>query len=224
MKPPYMPTERDTSFKFGGIAFIVCGAFFLAYYLLEYVAGPPPPTGAEILLWVRANRLPLSLMSEVLFFACVSLVPAVPALYASLAERPEKALVVTGCGILAVVIPIIGVLLVVHGRLVYPVFGLLVRDPAVAEFAVALFFGGMHAIDLLLAGATFALSLAMRRSAFGVRVAALGFAATAGNIAGSYPFLIGPAVLVACRFLWVAWLVVVGAKLLGLQKGRTVDG
>jgi hypothetical protein len=219
-----LSTDRSTPFRLGGVAFIVCGAFFFTYYLLEYVAGPPPPTGAEVLLWIRDNRLPLSLMSEVLFFACISLVPAVPALYASLADRPEKALCVTGCGILAVVIPIIGVLLVVHGRLVYPVFGLLVRDPAVAEFAVALFFGGMHAIDLLLAGATLALSLAMRRSAFGVRVAGLGFATTAGNIAASYPFLIGPTVLLACRFLWVAWLVVVGAKLLRLQKGRMADG
>jgi len=213
-----MPTDRDTSFKFGGIAFIVGGALFLTHDLLELTAGSPPPTGTEILLWVTTNRLTLSVINEVLFFACIALVPAVAALYRSLADSPAKALVATGCGILAVVVPIIGVLLIIHGRLVYPVFGLRIRDPAVAEFAVAVFFGGIHAVDLLLAGATLVLSLAMRRSAFGTRTVALGFATTAGNIVASYPYLIGPIVLVACRLLFVAWLVVIGVKLLSVRE------
>jgi hypothetical protein len=208
-----MPTDRDRLFRFGGVAFIVGGALFLSYDLLEFIAGPPPPNGAGILQWITANKLTISLISEVLFFASISLVPAVSALYVSLADRPQKALVVMGCGILAVVVPIIGVLLIVHGRLVYPVFGLQIRDPAIAEFAIALFFGGIHAVDLLLAGAIFVLSLAMRGSVFGTRTAALGFATAVGSIVGSYPHLIGPAALVVCRLSFVAWLVVVGVKL-----------
>src|SRR5262249_34823076 len=146
-----------------------CGALFLAYDVLEFIAGPPPSTGEEILAWVAANRLTLSLISEVLFFASVCLLPAVAALYRNLAPRRDETLIVIGCGILWLVVPIISVLLIIHGRLVYPIFGLRIRDPMVAELAVALFFGGLHAVDLLLAGATLTLSLAMRQSAFGKR-------------------------------------------------------
>ena len=45
-------------------------------------------------------------------------VPAVIALYHSLASV-DKVKAATGCGMFAVVIPVIAVLLIVHGRLVY---------------------------------------------------------------------------------------------------------
>jgi hypothetical protein len=100
--------------------------------------------------------------SEVLFFAAMFLVPAVIALYYSLAAT-DRIKAMLGCGIIAVVIPIIDVLLIVHGRLIYPVFGIRVNTPAIAEFVVAVYYGGLHAIGLLLGIATIVLSLAMKR-------------------------------------------------------------
>ena len=207
-----MSTDRTGLFRCGGAALIVSGVLFLAQYLLEVRAGPPPSTGAEIIMWVQANRLALSLVSEVLFFASMSLVPAVIALYLVLA-RVEQTLAAIGCGLVAVVVPVLAVLLIVQGRLVYPVYGLHIGDPAVAEFVVALFYGGLHAVGLLMAGATFALSLAMRRAAFGGSAAALGFATAVGDIVGAYPYLINPMVLFACQLLFTAWFIVVGWKL-----------
>ncbi|MGH7410211.1 MAG: hypothetical protein ACREJ6_03995 [Candidatus Methylomirabilis sp.] len=65
---------------------MISGALFFTRYVLDVMAGPPPSTGAEIIVWVEANRLVLSFVSEVLFFASMSLVPAVIALYLTLAS------------------------------------------------------------------------------------------------------------------------------------------
>jgi len=208
-----MPSERTELAKYGGIAFVMSGALFFSRYVLEAVAGPPPSSGVGIIAWVETNRLVLSLVSEVLFFACMLLVPAVIALYLRLASV-ERTLTAIGCGIIAVVIPVLAVLLIVHGRLVYPVYGLAISDPAVAEFVVAFFYGGVHAVDLLMAVATFLLSLAMWRAAFGPWVAGLGFVTAIADVVASYPYLIGPVVLFVCQFLFAAWFVAVGAKLL----------
>src|SRR5262249_1722735 len=132
--PPAMSPAGYAPFRSGGFAFIAGAAFFLAYDLLEFAAGPPPSTGQEILSPVAATKLTLSLANEVLFFAAVCLLPGAAVLDRSLVARPEKVLVSIGSRILFVVVPILCVVLVVHGRLVYPVFGLRIRDPAVAEF------------------------------------------------------------------------------------------
>ena len=204
-----MSTDGKGLSRFGGVAFLISGALFFTRYLLEVAAGRPPSTGAEILAWVATNRLALSLVSEVLFFASVLLVPGVIALYVTLAPA-KKTLAATGCAIIAVVIPVVSVLLVVHGRLVYPVYNLRIANPAVAEFAAALFYGGMHAVFLLMAVATVTLSLAMSDGNFGRPVAALGFATAVGDVIGAYPDLISPPVLFACQFLFAAWFAAVG--------------
>lgn len=217
-------TGRNGLSRFGGVAFIVSGALFFTRSVLDVMSGPPPSTGAEILSWAQANRVVLSLVSEVLFFAAMFLVPAVIALYRSL-ESGERTLASVGCGLMAAVIPVLAVLLVVHGRLVYPVYGLRISDPAVAESVVALYYGGLHAVGLLMAVATAVLSLAMWRGAFGAPVAALGFATAVCDVVGSYPYLISTAVLFGCQLMFAAWFVAVGWKLLrGHEQDRKSTG
>lgn len=212
-----MSTNRTKLVTFGGGAFVISGALFFIGYGLDIIAGPPPSTGAEILAWVEANRLVLSLVSEVLFFATTSLVPALIALYLSLAEE-SQILAATGCGILAIIVPVLSMLIIVQGRLVYPVYGLNISDPAVAEFVVAIFYGGLHAVGLLMAVATFVLSLAMRRGAFGAPVAALGFATAVGDAVWSYPYLISPVVQFGCQLLLALWFTAVGWKLFRMHR------
>ena len=207
-----MPNDRTELSRTGGAAFIVGGVLFFARYVLEVMAGPPPSSGGEILVWVETNRFVLSLVSEVLFFASMSLIPAVIALYLRLASV-ERALAAIGCAVIAVVIPVLSVLLIVHGRLVYPVYGLDITAPGLAEFVVAVFYGGVHAVGLLMAVATFLLSLAMWRAVFGAWVAALGFVAVIADVVGAYPYLISPVVLFVCQLLFAAWFVAVGLKL-----------
>jgi len=207
-----MSDELKGLYKLGGAAFIISGILFLSRDVLELTAGPPPSSGVQILAWVQSERLVLSFVSEVLFFAAITLVPAVIALYHSLAgTAPAKA--ATGCGIMATAIPVVAMLLIVHGRLVYPVYGIRVSSPAVAEYVVALFYGGMHAVYLILAVATFVLSMGMLHGAYGRAVAYLGFATSVLDVAGSYPDVIGVGPTFVCRVFFAAWFVAVGSRL-----------
>ena len=91
------------------------------------------------------------------------------------------------------------VMLVFHGRLVYPIYGTRVDTPEAAALVVMVFYGGLHAIYLLLAVATIVLSLAMRRGADAKGIAYLGFATAALDIIGSYPWAIGPVLTLVCE-------------------------
>jgi len=199
-------------YKTGGISFIISGILFFLVYLLGFMAGPPPSSGAEILAWRASGELPLMLTSEVLFFAGMFLVPAVIALYYSLASI-DRTKAAVGCGIIAAAIPIIFVLLIVHGRLVYPVYGMRIDTPAVAELVVAVYYGGLHEIGLMLGPATIVLSLAMRRGVYGRNIAYLGIVTGVFDIIGADPWIIGPILVLVSGIFFAAWFLAVGSKL-----------
>ena len=212
-----MLDELKRLYKFGGVSFIVSGVLFLSRSLLELVAGPPPSSGVEILAWVESGKLALSFVNEVLFFAAIALVPALYALYHSLAST-HRVKAATGCGVIAVTIPVIAMLLVVHGRLVYPVYGIKVTSPAVAENVVAVFYGGMHSVGLMLGIATIVLSLAMKGGVYGWPIAYLGIATGVFDIIGAYPDAIGPMLNLVCQAFFAAWFVAVGSKLYRMRS------
>lgn len=199
-------------YKLGGISFIASGSLFLVASVLDLMTGPPPSGGAEILAWMASHGLLMALTPEVLFFAVMLLVPAVIALHQSLAGTHRRSAAV-GCGIMAVTIPVLIMLIIVYGRLVYPVYHLKVRTPEVAELVATLYYGGLHAVAELLAVATVVLSLAMWRGAYGRNVAYLGFVTAAFDEIGSYPWLIGPALGLVCGIFFSAWFVAVGFRL-----------
>ncbi len=199
-------------YKFGGAAFVVSGLLFLSRAILDLMAGAPPSNGAEILAWIASNSLIQDFQSEILFFAAAFLVPAVVALYQSLADV-DRTKAVIGCGIMAVAIPVLMVLLIVHGRLVYPVYGIRVSTPDLAALVVAIFYGGLHAISLLMGIATFVLSLAMKGRAYGKPVVYLGFATAVVDIIGSYPYAIGSVLTLVTQMFFAAWFFAVGSQL-----------
>ena len=86
-----------------------------------------------------------------------------------------------------------------------------------AEYVVAVFYGGLHAVDIMLGIATLVLSLAMMRGVYGKRIAYLGFATSVLDIIGSYPYAIGPTLTFVCQAFFAAWFVVVGSKLYGMD-------
>jgi hypothetical protein len=102
---------------------------------------------------------------------------------------------------------------IVHGRLVYPVYGLRVVAPDTAAFALALYYGGLHAISLLLGLAIVWLSLAMRRRVHGTRLANFGFVTGAFAVVGGYPYAIGPILTLGCDAVVALWFVIAGATL-----------
>lgn len=212
-----MTGDSKQLYRLGGYSWIASAAFFLLGAVLEWMAGPPPATGAEIVAWSQSAKVPLAFLNEALFFAFVALVPATIGVYVSLA-RVAPAKTAMGCGILAVTIALGTMLLVVQGRLVFPVYGIQADSPVAAELVVALFYGGIHAFYLLLAGATLLLSLAMRQSSYGKKVAYLGMATSALHVAGSYQYALGPALMLLWKCFLVAWFVAVGAVLVRLGK------
>jgi hypothetical protein len=209
---PTVPNELKGLYRLGGGALAASGLLFLSLGILDFLAGAPPSGGAEIVAWAASRTPFLAATSEILFVATILLVPAVIALYRSL-ESVDRAKAATGCGIVAVVIPVIAMLLIVHGRLVYPVFGLRASTPEAVALVVAIFYGGMHAVSLMMAAATFFLSLAMRRSAFGARIVYLGYAAALLDVAGGYPYAIGPIPTLVCQAVFAAWFIAVGLRL-----------
>jgi hypothetical protein len=75
------------------------------------------------------------------------------------------------------------------------------------------FYGGLHAIYLLLAVATIVLSLAMKRGAYPKWIGYLGFATAALDILGSYPWAIGPVLTLVCELSFAGWFVAIGSQL-----------
>jgi len=202
-------------YQLGGAAFVVSGLLFLSRAILELMAGTPPSSGVEILEWIASKSVIQDFQSEILFFAAGFLVPAVAALYLNLVEV-DRTKAVTGCGLMAVTIPVLMGLLVIHGRLVYPVYGIRVSTPDLAAFVVALFYGGLHAVSLLMGLATFLLSMAMKGSAYGRPVVYLGFVTALVDIIGSYPDAIGPVGTLVSQLFFAGWFVAVGSRLYGM--------
>ena len=208
MKSPY---------RFGGGALAASGVLFAVLAFLNFRMGPPPSNGAEILLWRDSQALVLDFVSEFFFFATVLMVPGTVAVYQSLVDV-DRNKAATGCGIIAATIPVMAVMLIVHGRLVYPIYGMRVDTPQAAALVVMVFYGGVHAIYLLLAVATIVLSLAMKRGAYATWIAYFGFATAALDIIGSYPWAIGPVPTLVCELSFAGWFVAVGSQLFRMRS------
>lgn len=190
---------------------------FVLSGVIDLAAGPPTSSGTDIVAWIGTHKRLLAFPSELLFFEAAFLVPGAIALYHSLAGT-DKAKAVTGCGILAIAISVMAFVAIVHGRLVYPVYGIRVHTPDIAAFAVALYYGGLHAISLLLGLAIVLLGLAMRRGVYGRRFAYFGFVTGACAVVGGYPDAIGPIMTLVCEAVVAVWFVVAGATLYRLGQ------
>jgi hypothetical protein len=211
-----MARELTRPNKFGGGALVMSGILFVVLAFLDFRAGPPPSNGTEILLWRDSQALVLDFVSEFLFFATVLLVPGTIALYQSLVDV-DRTKAATGCGIIAAAIPVMAVILIVHGRLVYPIYGMRIDTPDAAAFVVMVVYGGLHAVYLLLAVATIVLSLAMKRGAYAKWIVYFGFATAVLDIIGSYPWAIGPVLTLLCELSFGGWFVAVGSQLFRMR-------
>jgi len=202
----------DRLYKLGGVSFVVSGGLFLAKSLLETLTGLPPAGGPELVTWAVSRQALIASTVEVFFFAVVFMIPATVALYQSLAGSHRSSAVI-GCGIIATTIPVLSTLIIVQGRLVFPVFHIEVRSQHVVELLVSLYHGGLHAVALLFVVATLVLSLAMRRRTYGPIILPLGLATAAFDLIGAYPWAIGLVLWLVSGMLFSAWFILVGLSL-----------
>ena len=199
--------------KVGGYCAVASGILFLIRGILDFLSGPPPSSGSEILSWAASHSLLIAFQDEATFFAAILLVPALAVLYR--AVRGEHRLAaVAGSGITATAIPILMSLVIVQGRLVYPVFGINVNSPGIAEFVVALFYGGLHAVDIIIGIGAFVLGFSMRGEPHGRLIVALAVLIGLIDIVGAYPYIIGPVGTLICQMFFSLWFIVLGSILL----------
>jgi hypothetical protein len=215
--------EVSSQALLGGIAFVLSGALYLIKSVLDFLVGDPPSTGPDILVWRSSHEVALAWTSEVLFFATVLLIPGVIALYRAL-DGSNRAWVAFGCGTLAAIIPTLFTVLVVHGRLAFPIYGITIDDPATAAQVVSLYYGGLHAVSLLLACACVILGFAMRGGTFGPMVGIVGIAAGAAQVAVAYPWLVAPGVILILQSVFAAWLLLIGWRLAWTPRTPAVAG
>lgn len=203
---------------FGGICCILSGVLFLGQQLFVLPVPQPPASDEALLAWLAAWKLQLSMADELLFFAALLLIPGVAALYRVLAATDRiKALL--GCGLWVVTIPLYMMMVVILGRLVYPVFGMEL-SPESYRLVLSLYYGGQHTISLLWGIAILALSFAILRSAIGKPAACLGFVAGLTALAGSYPWLMGNGAVFGIQLVFSAWLVLLGIRMLDKEINK----
>ncbi|WP_433221518.1 hypothetical protein ACQP00_20870 [Dactylosporangium sp. CS-047395] len=197
----------------GGIAAVASGGLVLFKAVLDLLVGEPPPTEPQLRLWLQTHHGLLAWTNESLVVAAVLLTPVLPALYRRL-DGPSRPWVGFGCGMLAAAISVTLTLGIVHGRLMYPVYGIDLDDHATAALLVSLYYGGAHEATLLVGGALIMLSIAARQGPQGSVTATVGTGAGICQIAGAFPWLTGPLIAACTQATLAAWLTYVGVLLL----------
>lgn len=195
--------------RLGGVCAWCAAVTFAARAILVWRAGLPPSDGSALLTWVSANVVAIEWAVELMFFAMMFAVPALVVLLARVARTHPAHAVVAASG-WGVTIVLFAFALVVEGRLVFPVLGITLRAPEVAEVLVALDYGALHAARLVEVGAALPLALATWTLPRGRVVAAGALVLAVAQVPAAYPEAIGVDALLACDLVLAAWLVAVG--------------
>jgi hypothetical protein len=108
-------------YKFGALTFIFAGVLFFVANLLTTTLPNPPASETEFMKWLSENRIYLATQNEILFFATICLIPSSIVLYKLLKNQTTISSLL-GLGLMVMVIPVLAMLIIVEGRLVYPVY------------------------------------------------------------------------------------------------------
>jgi hypothetical protein len=200
------------TFRFGALSLIVAGVLFFASNLLTITLPIPPSSEAEFFPWLSENKLQIAVQNEILFFATLCLIPALLALYRLMKNQLTWSSL-GGLGLLGTVIPVLEMLDIVEGRLVYPVYELGLSFD-VHRLVLSLYHGGMHAVSLLLGGSMILIGLALRDITFMRSTAYLGLLAGVLQILGAYPWLTGFVFNLIVSLFFSVWFVLLGINLL----------
>jgi len=202
---------QSSSPLFGGAALIAGGtALASAEFLITVVSRPV--AGGSITAWVKAAAMALAVADELLFVALVCLVLGGLVLWQAVrAQRPISALVMVTSLLLAMAVVIVLVLVV--GRLVYPVYDIAIGESGNA-LLVSLMFGGLHAVSLLLGIAVLAATAALRGSGAPWWLVVVGTVAAIAQWVGAFPWLTPDWVNGAVPVLLGTWMLAAGVWLI----------
>jgi hypothetical protein len=214
---PMLPANLRIQ-KFGGGTFIVAGVLLLAANLLLVFLPVPPTTQGDFSKWITANSLTIALANESLFFATAFLVPSFIALGRLLGVM-SKVSAFAGLSIIALALPLLAMLNVAQGRLVYPVYGLNLSVDSL-KLSFSIFYGGLHATALMFGAALFFIGFAMRGSTFNKGMAPYSVVVGGLQIVGAYPWLTPIAFNVLVAISLTLWMTLTGSMMIRVKPIR----
>ena len=207
-----MPQTERRIRLFGGGTFIAAGILLLAANLLLVFLPAPPTAPGDFLRWITAHKLCIALANELLFFANLLLVPSFVVLGRLLAPwRNVSAL--AGLSIVALALPLLAMINVVEGRLVYPVYSLDLSGETL-QLVFSTVYGGLHALSLMLGAAFLFLGFALRGTGFHKSMVPVSYVVGVLQIVGAYPWLTPVALNVSVSLSLPLWLALAGILML----------
>jgi hypothetical protein len=207
-----MPLAERRIQKFGGGTFIAAGIILLAANLLVDLLPTPPTRPGDFLQWITANELRIAFANELLFFATILLVPSFVVLGKLLGTR-RKVSAFAGLSIVALALPLLAMLVVVQGRLVYPVSGLNLSVDSL-KLTFSIFYGGLHTVLLMFGAALLLLGFALRGTVFNQSMVPISYITGLLQIAGAFPWLTPVALNVCVSLSLSLWMVLIGIFIL----------
>ncbi|WP_194827869.1 hypothetical protein [Nocardia sp. XZ_19_231] len=193
---------------FGGWALIVGGTLLFGALLLIALLPPAPAAHSELARWVQEHSFQLSMSDELMFFASVCLTPATIILLRTVRlSRPVSSLI--GCSSLLLAMTLLGLMVVIAGRLVYPVFGIAMSDDSIA-LIVSMLYGTLHCLQLFAAVGLIALGFALRDEGVWYLLPVASFGAGGLQILGAFPWLTPAWLNVTATAALLFWTIAVG--------------
>ncbi len=174
----------------------------------------PPSTSEALPRWVESHYLTLALIDECLGIGAALLAVGVVGLWQAL-HAGRRPAIATGVALIALSTPVSLFLVVIHGRLIYPAYGIDVAgDPQNLALVVTVWAGGAHMVNLALLVAGLTIGVAMLRDR-GKQTAlgALGVAAGGTQLLVAYPWLFPVAVVTSCQITLAVWFAALGLSL-----------
>ena len=205
-----------TFFKAGAFLIIITAILLFIKDIAEYIVGYPPSNGTVILDWITSNKLLFIIMNESFSIATFLFIPSFIVIYYALEDKKLASIAVA---IILLIVPINLVSVILQGRLIYPVFSILITNSDFAELIIALYYGGIHVTNMMIGIAISMLSFPMNKDGYGKFHLYYGIATgvLVFLIAGN-PWLFPLFLFILTELLVVFWLVMVGVKILTIKR------
>ncbi len=216
-----MPHAETRLQKFGGGAFVAAGILLLPANLLLVFLPTPPTTQGSFSQWLSANTFSIALANELMFFATALLVPSFIALGQVLGFR-SKISAFAGLSIVALALPLLAMINVVQGRLVYPVYGLNLSVDAL-QLSFSILYGGLHATALMFGAALILIGFAMRGATFNKGMVPYSVVVGLLQIAGAYPWLTPTPFNALVSISLSLWMALTGIMMIRVKPGEAIS-
>ena len=216
-----MKNEINSSIRIGGLLFMISGLFFAgAFVLLSYIP-QVPSTGPEIIAWLGKWRVFIALSNELTFFAAVLMVPGIYSIFSLFFQR-HKVKTILGCSLISMSSMTLILLVIVQGRLCYPVFGMQIPQ-SMTGFVLSIYWGGMHTVFLLLAGAVILTGFSFPKDISGKFYLTLSLVVALAIAVGAYPWLIGRLIALLTQLAFSLWFIVTGMRVAFANKDTSAS-